>query len=428
MTQSQTHAHSSIHPSHTTETIQKRRQSHLVDKPPTPPPQAQAPVVRESPRVPASPLSPAPTANPVRALNHYYHHFKACRDRLRNDSTYNRTRELAPLQTYRGPYQDAAKSKALGLQNAVILMVHVQENEAKIPALSMFRNTQCHMARHGLQAVLSLSRNYFRPTEEGVTGVNATASEMFVDNDTLKLLPFPDELFWDTMLTVRQYNRVFDTTPPFYPTFREYGDFIKMIPLLELLLIGKSVFLMDDDVLLVRNPIPFIFHGNADMVSMEEKRVCEFSGRPIMNNEISTIFRFHSQEINLGFIMMHPTIKNINFLKNIWYQAPVSNGNLGKSSLSFHSKLEESHSCKMRRFDNSIQMSESSVNTSKPTLCFLSETLFQNGYVNGPQCGFGNAPMYRLVLAEEILSLTNILFPDNSLPEVLVWCECIEQY
>jgi hypothetical protein len=376
---------------------------------------------------------PIVSVSPVPSSNRYFDHFRTRRDILRNNSAYNRSREIsAAFRTYHGPYQDAAKSKSLGVDDIVILMVYVQQDESVSPSassLAMMQNTQCHLARHGLKAVLALTRNYFQLPDhdhgnpKNQNHYNISADEMFVDNDTFSLMPYPDEFFWDTMLTLRYWNKNFVKQQKSYPTFGEYVDLIKMMAVLELLLAGKHVFLLDDDVLLIRNPIPFII-GNADIVAMEEKRSCNLNDRPIMQNEaVEGIMHDHSPEINFGFILMRSTQANIAAIREKWLVIPASNGNFGKSFKTFvHRVYEPCSSCKFRSFGNVSHLSGTPANHSsgnKPTICILSNTLFQNGFINGPQCGHYSAdPTYSLVLAEEIASLRNFILPNNTFSKV----------
>ena len=325
----------------------------------------------------------------------------------------------AVLQMHRGVYKDNTRNVHLGLTHTVIVIVQLVQKQKEIynprPKMSLLNNMICHLERHGLMAMVYLSRYLFNNS--------VPVQNHFVPNNNMLYVPYPDLSFWNMLVTLGKTTstpaKQTATLP--YPNFKEYGDKAVLFVVLELLHSNLNVILLDDDVMLLRDPTPFLInnHITADIVTPEDSRQCVFLANPLF--DVSK-WKHMQPEINIGvtfFRSRRPVIK----LVQRWMNMVVYNGQ--KVFSLFRRFVDTDNTChtRQRRVDlevNSVNISK--ISKSKPvSICYLSNTLFQNGYVNSFRCGkYNKNPVYLMTLTEEILALRNHFSPHNSLAKVII--------
>jgi hypothetical protein len=242
-------------------------------------------------------------------------------------------------------------------------------------------------------------------------------------------LPFPDLSFWDMLVTQGKTSStpVKQTAKHPYPNFKEYGDKAVLFAVLELLKNDLNVILLDDDVMLLRDPIPFLInnHITADIVTPEDTRQCVFLANPLL---AVSKWKTMQPEINLGVTLFRSRVPVIQLVER-WMKLVEYNGQ--KAFFPFRRVMETDNSCHTRRRAagsgrNTVKLSRSggdhNMMTSKQkplSICYLSNTLFQNGYVNSFRCGkYNRNPVYVMTLSEEILAQRNYFSPLNLIAKV----------
>jgi hypothetical protein len=329
------------------------------------------------------------------------------------------------LDKHRGVYKDEERNERLGLSNTVILIVQLvqKQNNNPRPRMSLLNNMICHLQRHGLAAMLYLSRYLFN--------INIPIESHFVPNDNMIYVPFPDLSFWNMLVSFGQ-----TMTPSTkqrarlpYPNFREYGDKAVLFTVMELLKADLNVILLDDDVMLFRDPVPFLInnHITADIVTPEDSRQCVFLGNPLLDSSKGSNMQ---PEINIGVTFFRSRMRIIQLVQR-WMDMVQYNGQ--KAFSPFRRIMETDNSCHTRRrgvmvhpvnapgTTGTFNLSSSmAVEVSKRmSICYLSNTLFQNGYVNSFRCGkYNNNPVYSLTLSEEVLAHRDFFHPNNSISKV----------
>jgi hypothetical protein len=334
------------------------------------------------------------------------------------------------LQKYRGVYKDNAINQRLGLSNTVILIVQLVQKQAynNRPKMSLLNNMICHLERLGLKSVLYLSRYLFNNSDVPV-------HSHFVPNENVVYAPYPDHSFWSMLVTQGKTA----TTPSKqvarlpYPNFKEYGDKVVLFAVLELLKANLNVILLDDDVMLLRDPIPFLIssHITADIVTPEDTRQCMFLANPLL--DVSK-WRHLQPEINIGVTFIRSRLQTIQLVKR-WMNLVELNGQ--KAFSPFRRIILTDNSCHTRRrnsFSDSSNLKVFGVNSSASsaaaaplTICYLSNTLFQNGFMNSHRCGkYNKNPVYLLTISEEVLSLRNFFSPRNLIAKVTIRLACFQ--
>jgi hypothetical protein len=327
------------------------------------------------------------------------------------------------LKKHHGVYKDVDRNKRLGLTDTIIVIVQLVQKQANNPQpkMALLNNMICHLERHGLTSVVYLSRYLFNSTTHPV-------HSHFVPNDNMLYMPYPDLMFWEMLLA---HSKTSSISPKQaakhpYPNFKEHGDKAVLFAVLELLKANLNVILLDDDVMLLRDPIPFLInnHITADIVTPEDTRQCTFLASPLL--DVSK-WKHIQPEINLGVTFFRSRVALIQLVQR-WMNLVVHNGQ--KAFFPFRRIVETDNSCHTRRRRPSPLLAvDSAPATSSDTnpnrysnplsICYLSNTLFQNGFMNSFRCGkYNRHPVYVLTLSEEILAHRDYFSPHNSLAKV----------
>ena len=348
------------------------------------------------------------------------------RDLAREKVTVPRRVELkSVLEKHYGVYKDKKRNEKLGLTKTVILIVQLVQKQANNPnpKLSLLNNMICHLERHRLVSMIYLSRYLFDNSESSSTVLESH----FVPNDNMIYVPYPDLDFWDMLVTRSKTSStpIKQTARYSYPNFREYGDKSVLFAVLELLRVDLNVILLDDDVMLLRDPVPFLANRNitADIVTPEDTRQCVFISNPLLS---INKWKSMQPEINLGVTFFRSRSISIRFVQR-WMNMVEYNGQ--KALFPFRRILTTDNSCHTRQrtdrifTDDAVEMN-STLDKPKPiSICYLSNTLFQNGYVNSFRCGkFNKNPIYSLTISEEIVALRNYFSPNNTIKKVSRYC------
>ena len=118
--------------------------------------------------------------------------------------------------------------------------------------------------------------------DRNVTRWEESARELHRFNDNIRFVEYPYELFWDLMSSK---TTAFDQSPGgldfagLVPTYKHFGFFIMLVPVLEVLEQGYHVVYLDTDMALVRDPFDpdlGMLQGNSDIVVSAEIRSCLF--------------------------------------------------------------------------------------------------------------------------------------------------------
>ena len=312
----------------------------------------------------------------------------------------------AIMKKHRGVYQDTVRNRRMGLADTVVVIVQLIQHQVNNPRprMALLNNMICHLERHGLMTALYLSRYLFN--------ASIPVESHFVPNNAVLYVPFPDLSFWNMLVS---FGRTSMPSPKQksklpYPNFKEYGDKAVLFTVLEMLQFGLNVILLDDDVMLLRDPVPFLInnHITADIVTPEDTRQCTFLANPLL--DVSK-WKTLQPEINLGvtFFRSRPIIIQ---LVRRWMNLIHYNGQ--KAFFPFRRVMETDNSCHSRRrgIVNAPDFNFTHENSKRMSICYLSNTLFQNGYVNSFRCGkFDKNPVYALTLSEEVLVYKDYFLP-----------------
>jgi hypothetical protein len=265
-------------------------------------------------------------------------------------------------------YISEEKSASLGLKNTIIISsyVWVGDNSPK----DLFRSFSCALSRFGLAALL-------------IVPFEAVLSDGLLDNiDTKHVTPvsYPDELFWKLLLkksnNIKSSTRAKYSTTYSIPNFEEYGGLVKVVAVSEVLELGYNVIYLDADIVLLRDPIPFLLRGNADFTSALESRQCDIPHTPIRIRYGETIDAQKSAEPNTGVMHIRQSNRTINLFRT-WTSVLIKRQIFcDQKAFPFWTIQEVSDCCSAGQTYFPVRYSGSK----GFSVCYLSPTLFSNGF------------------------------------------------
>lgn len=195
----------------------------------------------------------------------------------------------------------------------------------------------------------------------------------------IELFPYPRSLFWSQMArkTNELLGRINHRKRPYLGytiTTSQFGYITKLTPILELMTLGYDVIYTDLDIAFLRDPVPYIFSSSApaDLIFSVERRSCDYySGS--FNQGIRTepnggylIWRSTQQSIAVALAAIEHMLGDQAF-NDQWSLNAVL------PSMGFYS-----NSC--RGVDEHVPVDPAPrVISTKASVCFLPEELFQNG-------------------------------------------------
>ena len=233
--------------------------------------------------------------------------------------------------------------------------------------MPLLKNMLCHLDRHRLVPFIFLSRYLFKNDSKPLLS-------HFPPHKKAHFIPYPDLSFWTALEIYGRTSAIpkRQSAKLPYPNFREYGDRAVLFAVLELLEADKNVILIDDDVMLLRDPIPFLAgpHIKSDIVTPEDTRQCVFISAPLFDVVKGPSIQ---PEINLGLTSFRANDRTTKLVHR-WMNAVEWNGQ--KTFRLFRRLVNVDTSCHIRR--KSFQ--DVKVSPDLPSICYLSNTLFQNGF------------------------------------------------
>lgn len=209
-----------------------------------------------------------------------------------------------------------------------------------------------------------------------------------------------------------------------YPLFGEHGYVLKLVPMLEILTLGYNVAYFDYDVALLFDPFPFMFSSTSDCVLSIEYRTCLNSTTSMLERENDVAWNY--VEPNAGTMLVRANDRGVAFMRawimhtmsECWFQVQRSFmlfGNANVHDASCGCKYGLSEQSRMSLTDSSLIFSSSTIDrltpyippvspadihrdplypstisytasdshhylaASPPSVCYLSEILFQTG-------------------------------------------------
>ena len=174
------------------------------------------------------------------------------------------------------------------------------------------------------------------------------------------------------------------------PSLKDLCDAMKLIVIYEALVLGFGVIFLDSDVALLKDPIPFLMRGAADISFSAAIKGCSY---PHLIESTSGYKFWSSLEPNLGIVRLRPTESAI-LLVSTWLEVMLEmNVHSPKCSRGRKLFFQVSVTLKAsRRSDCNIAMTKpisfvrETLFLVRPTFCYLSEFQFANGYMENV-CG-----------------------------------------
>ena len=307
-------------------------------------------------------------------------------------------------------YKDSTKSILLGLENTIIITSHLwnMDNSPKKTITSL----ACNLDRFSLSAL------FYLPV--GSSAENLFYSKPNIPGEsTIFTIDFPDEKYWTFLLhktnAMKNSSRAPYSANLNMPNHAEYGSLSKLIAILEIIELGINVIYLDDDVMLVRDPIPFLIRGNVDIVASMEARVCDNIHTPIRLQYGGTVEKFKRVEPNTG-VAYYRSRDEVIYLILSWIHVMIKKQIYNdQKAFPFWLISYFTDACLIRRRAGNSESSRQGRNHSSfhgLSACYLPNTLFPNG-VMMQRC-FNKYHAY--AISQDILSLRNLLLPGNEIP------------
>ena len=223
------------------------------------------------------------------------------------------------LKDAAGIYHNKTKGREKGHEKTVFTTV-VSYNE-KLYYKLYFHNLLCYMREHDIDIVV-----YFLHYN-----MNNSDSEIKTLTDMgIKILPYPEELFWTLMYSKSNEIRTGPNRVDFQsdvPSFKSHGALVMLVPVLEVLLLGYNAIFFDIDIALMVDPVPFLTRGSSDFVFSVEMRACpdfytptylnasELHAKPPIKPRFNSMeeTNWHSLEPNTGTMLVRSTEAAIGF-------------------------------------------------------------------------------------------------------------------
>ena len=279
--------------------------------------------------------------------------------------------------------QHAIKSINLSAQLRNTVWIGVVESSKDIQNARyklLLRNFLCYLQHYGIKVLLFLLDN--SNSNFIVEARNLTS----LFGDTVTIVPYPYQLFWKFVsekksVINREYNA--GDYKGANPTFKHFGALVTLVPIYEILKEGYGVIYLDIDISLLRNPLPYLTLGDADFITAQELRTCDFP------SFISQQVQWSSMEPNTGVLHVKASRVAINFMHRWIVEMVEQNKMNDQRVLSFNFAKNPIHTTSCKHEDHSASegphLQSTSLNLTslkeKETFkyCFLNEFVFQNG-------------------------------------------------
>lgn len=290
------------------------------------------------------------------------------------------------LSQVAGVYFNKSKSKDLNIEKTVlvnVLSININKDiDSKY--LELLRNWYCFAKQHGLKPltyiVPSIEHNYTQQVDEFRSlGLNGSFA------------PYPTSLFWKIVSkkkTSIMGGRHRVSYAGSTPTFKHFGALVMLVPIFEVLELGYDAVYFDLDIAFVRDPIPDIVKGSADLAVSMEMRTCILPS--VLS--IAKLTTWKDIEPNTGVMIARSTAKGIDFFQRWLDKIVQDNVNNDQKALLFDelgSKMTFNCNPSLEKYAGNELKSFIDANASASHRhCFLNEFLYQNGKV-AFGCAFG---------------------------------------
>lgn len=178
--------------------------------------------------------------------------------RLRESEDSSRINVFDSLDASSGIFKDRQKVEELRLENTLLITVAAFNIVGNGHYKKYLHNIICFFKHYGMRAVVYILHH-------NVEDFSSLKEEM--EEHDIQLMSYPDVLFWELVNNKTQPIRKgknFATYDGQFPSFREYGALVMLVPAFEALQLGFNVVYLDIDIGLVQNPIPYLVRGDAE--------------------------------------------------------------------------------------------------------------------------------------------------------------------
>ena len=172
------------------------------------------------------------------------------------------------LKEAAGVYRNKTYGHSMGLDKTVFVSVVAFNEDAIAHYKLYFHNLLCYTQHYNIDIIVYMLHHNL---------ANFDLEKKQLTDMGIKVLPYPDELFW-TLLATKRTVVYSGTGKAHYqakiPQFSSHGALVMLVPVLEVLLTGYNAIFFDVDIALVVDPVPYLTRGDADFVTTVEMRHC----------------------------------------------------------------------------------------------------------------------------------------------------------
>lgn len=159
------------------------------------------------------------------------------------------------LNSVAGVYKNKTLGLSMGLQRSVIMCVAGYNDNGIAHYMVFFKNFLCFAKHYDYDVVLYILHHNIMELQLEIKKLQLMG---------VTVITYPDELFWRIVATKktrmhsgRQHGNYSKATKP---TFQHFGSLVMLVPILEVLDLGFSVFFFDVDLALIQGYS--MFHNN----------------------------------------------------------------------------------------------------------------------------------------------------------------------
>ena len=212
----------------------------------------------------------------VTVLENVVANAKVLVEKYRNGS---RTVRMAKIFAEAAGVYKNKKSRTLSsrLRNTVLINVVESSGHRWNPTgqdkyKQLIHNHHCYGSMHEFETVVYI-------IDDNSTRFDAESRELKIVNPLIHPVDYPYELFWS--LVARKTTDIKHASGNVdyggsMPSFKHFGFLVMLVPLLEALRAGYNVVYFDVDIALVKDPLPLMVLGSADITVSIEKRTCVY--------------------------------------------------------------------------------------------------------------------------------------------------------
>lgn len=325
-------------------------------------------------------LHPIPSGNDYQRSDVYLNYYKKAQkaQALRLETAKKVLAEGA------GVYRDKRKGEELKLEKTVLTTV-ISHPKASHWYRIYFRNFLCFAEHYGYDLVVYVMRNQEQSDNEFAEHVAE------IGRLGIKVLPFPEELFWRFVYGRVNPLREGKRRVPYKgdrPDFKEFGSLPMLIPMYEIIALGYNMIYYDVDLGLVLDPIPHMLYGDSDFVSSVETREC------VDHPHVATVrtTNWEVVEFNTGVTLIRSTNQSRALMVK-WIEAMVNENYVNDQRVidkwfRRFNDMTYTSNCLPPSTKGAIEGDKISQRKTpgSATYCLLSDVVFQNGLMSLTCC------------------------------------------